>query len=184
MDSSRYIQKHQEFQNIEKEIQQMRIQNGQIFAGGYTESAKRSYDAQEINIARIEKEKKDEHSKRWDHSSKQSMYHQGIFPEKTLDVSDDYERLTYYKRINERPPRWMRVTSQHVDLFVDYCYRNNCFAASKSKVRLAVEDYVNTFQLWWDGKTPFQYSWKHGLEIVEAILPEKMGLRMIKTKRN
>lgn len=63
-----HSRKLKEFQKIEDEIKSMRNNNGQIFMGGYTEHAKQSYDAQEANIARIEKQRKEDHAKKWDGS--------------------------------------------------------------------------------------------------------------------
>ena len=57
-----------EFQQFENEIRNMRNNNGQIFMGGYTEPAKKSYDARELQIARHEQERKEELNKKWDGS--------------------------------------------------------------------------------------------------------------------
>ena len=60
--------KFKEFQQFENEIRTMRNNNGQIFMGGYTEPAKKSYDARELQIAVIEQQKKEELNKKWDGS--------------------------------------------------------------------------------------------------------------------
>ena len=60
--------KFKEFQQFENEIRTMRNNNGQIFMGGYTEPAKKSYDARELQIALIEQQKKEELTKKWDGS--------------------------------------------------------------------------------------------------------------------
>ena len=60
--------KFKEFQQFENEIRTMRNNNGQIFMGGYTEPAKKSYDARELQIALIEQQKKEELNKKWDGS--------------------------------------------------------------------------------------------------------------------
>lgn len=60
--------KYKEFQQFENEIRTMRTNNGQIFMGGYTEPAKKSYDARELQIALIEQQKKEELNKKYDGS--------------------------------------------------------------------------------------------------------------------
>ena len=79
-----HTRKFQEFQAIENEIKQMRTYNGQIFMGGYTEPAKKSYDAQEAHIARIEKQKKEEHAKKWDGSNVSVSNFENLLQEEEL----------------------------------------------------------------------------------------------------
>jgi hypothetical protein len=50
----------QELTQLKEEIQRKRNYNGQRFLGGYTEPAKRDYDAEEKRIATYEEERKKE----------------------------------------------------------------------------------------------------------------------------
>ncbi len=111
--SQRLMQEYQsrkfkEFQQLENEIRTMRNNNGQIFMGGYTEPAKRSYDARESQIALIEIQKKEELSKKWDGSSESLKAF-----EKLVEEEKKAERIAKYSINSPGVPRVGGAMASH-----------------------------------------------------------------------
>ena len=88
-----------EFQQFENEIRNMRNNNGQIFMGGYTEPAKKSYDARELQIARHEQERKEELNKKWDNSIESFKAFK-----KLIEDEEKAERERMFKRTGSNGP--------------------------------------------------------------------------------
>jgi hypothetical protein len=92
--------KFKEFQQFENEIRTLRNNNGQIFMGGYTEPAKKSYDARELQIAFIEQQKKEELTKKWDGSVESFKAFK-----KVIEDEEKAERLNRYSINSPGVPR-------------------------------------------------------------------------------